>query len=158
MWVIRIAVNACGCICSHCCHLSLVVSTAPKCNLGPHDLPHGLSKEQTLHDWNDISVDRLFPYVEFVVGDETWQTPRLDTIDDSSGMLICTTTSSSVALVLGYGITVHRARGLTLQAVTFQLDGLFAPGQLYMFTQLCTLSRVHDYKYLKLSGEARLGM
>ena len=45
-----------------------------------------------------------------------------------------------VPLVLGYGLTVHRAQGLTLDAVAFQLNGLFAAGQ-----RFTVLSRVRDY-------------
>ena len=58
-----------------------------------------------------------------------------------------------VPLVLGDGLIVHRAQGLTLDAVMFQMDGLFAPWQSYT-----ALSRVQDFSRLEVQGTPTLGM
>lgn len=119
-----------------------------------YELPYGMTLEQALQDWSSVSQDRCFPYVVFQTCNGPQQklvTPKMDTVDDSQGTVLCQ--RHQVPLVLGYGLTVHRAQGLTLDAVTFQIDGLFAPGQLYT-----ALSRVRDVSNLKIQGTPKLGM
>ena len=110
--------------------------------LTKYELPYGMTSEEAMHDWSSVSDNRCFPYVVFDTCNGPQQklvTPKMDTVDDSQGTTLYQ--RHQVPLVLGYELTVHRAQGLTLDAVTFQLDGLFAPGQLYT-----ALSRVRDYR------------
>jgi hypothetical protein len=55
--------------------------------------------------------------------------PAVMTIEDNTGTVICS--RMQVPFLLAYALTVHRAQGMTLDAVTFHVDGLFAKGQLY---------------------------
>ena len=51
------------------------------------------------------------------------------TIDDNVGTVVCSRLQAP--LLLAYALTVHRAQGMTLDAMTLHTDGLFAKGQLY---------------------------
>ena len=122
--------------------------------LSQHELPWGMSKQQALLDWDAIALDRRFPHYEFVVNGRKKQvlvTPIVDSVDDAMRVVRCT--RHQLPLVLGYGLTVHRAQGLTLDAVTFDVRGLFACGQLYT-----AMSRVRGYQFLKLLGGVKEGM
>ena len=66
-------------------------------------------------------------------------------IEDNLGRVICS--RMQLPLILSYSLTVHRAQGMTLDAVAFNMQGLFAEGQLYT-----ALSRVRNFEKLRLMG------
>ena len=72
---------------------------------------------------------------------------RID-LQDNMGKVVCSRTQ--LPLILAYALTVHRAQGMTLESVLFDLNGLFAEGQLYT-----ALSRVGDFTKFFIQGSLR---
>lgn len=76
--------------------------------MSKYEVPFGLSPQQTLQDWTDISTDRRFPYVEFDVAGHklcVLVCPQVDIVDDNQGTVLCS--RHQLPLMLGYGMTVH---------------------------------------------------
>lgn len=116
--------------------------------LEKHDLPWGINKEDVIGDYPDVNASRRWPIVEFhPLGKETDVTmtvlPALCTVEDHEGNIICS--GVQLPLVLAYALTVHRAQGLTLDAVVLNSRRLWAYGQLYT-----ALSRVRDYCHVRV--------
>ena len=64
--------------------------------------------------------------------------PEVTSVEDNYGTVICSLVQ--VRLILSYGVTIHRAQGLTLDCMNCNVDGLFARGQL-----LVGLSRARGF-------------
>lgn len=114
--------------------------------LSPYDMGYGVNQAMAKEDWGCVHPQRLWPIVEFVVnGRPTVRTvfPVLMTSEDNLGTVICS--RMQLPLILSYSLTVHRAQGMTLDAVAFNMEGLFAEGQLYT-----ALSRVRKFDKLRL--------
>lgn len=118
--------------------------------LSSHDMAFGMDKRLASQDWACVHPERLWPKVEFNVNGRKILKivlPGLMSLEDNLGRLICSRVQ--LQLILSYSLTVHRAQGMTLDAVIFSLQGLFAEGQLYT-----ALSRVRDFEKLRLTGTA----
>ena len=116
--------------------------------LSSYDMGYGMDQTMAKEDWGCVQLERLWPLVEFNVnGRQIMRTvfPALMSIEDNLGTLICS--RMQLPLILSYSLTVHRAQGMTLDAVAFNMQGLFAEGQLYT-----ALSRVCNFEKLRLMG------
>lgn len=83
-----------------------------------------------------------------IVGREDWESKEYNTVEEDTGLIdpetkkpiknkkiveTVTGTFIQFPLQLGYGMTIHKAQGKTLDKVSIDLDrGAFAPGQLYV--------------------------
>lgn len=118
------------------------------------DLRRNKSKEQVLQDWKAVNPAMLWPRVKFRTGGACHSLvvkPVTVTLEDNVGRLICSRVQ--VPLLLGYALTIHRSQGMTLKKVMLDMTELFAEGQLYT-----ALSRVRDFKCLRLKGELKTGL
>ena len=116
--------------------------------LSVHDMGYGMDPTKAKVYWGRVHPERLWPLVEFNVNGKQilkMVSPALMNIEDNLGRLICS--RMQLPLILSYSLTVHRAQGMTLDAVAFNMGGLFAEGQLYT-----ALSRVRDFDKLRLMG------
>ena len=113
-----------------------------------HEIAYGMDQTMVKEDWGCVHPERVWPLVEFNVSGKKVAKivfPAMMSILDNLGTVICSRVQ--LPLILSYSLTVHRAQGMTLDAVVFNLQGLFAEGQLYT-----ALSRVRNFEKLRLMG------
>ena len=114
-----------------------------------------LTAAQLEKDWGAVHGERRWPVVEFALKDGGRKmmtvAPRVFTVEDCEGTLLVSRVQ--IPLMLAYCMTVHRAQGLTLDKVVFQMDGIFAYGQLYT-----ALSRVRKMSDMRLVGTIKEGV
>ena len=109
---------------------------------------NGAERKVTLEDSRSVNAASQWPIFRFELNGQFHIEPILPVkfiVQDSDGDIICSRTQ--VPLILAYALTVHRAQGMTLDAVLFVIDGLFVEGQLYT-----ALSRVRDFSRLAIEG------
>ena len=119
--------------------------------LTDRDMGPGMDKAEADRDWPLVQPDRLWPLVEFIVNGRKMCKPVFPAkmnIEDNMGTVICS--RMQLPLILSYALTVHRAQGMTLDCVVFDLQGLFAEGQLYT-----ALSRVRNFDKLRVIGSVK---
>lgn len=119
--------------------------------LTDRDMGYDMDKDQADRDWPLVQSERLWPVVEFIVNGRKICHPVVPAkmnIEDNMGTLICS--RMQLPLILSYALTVHRAQGMTLDSVVFNLQGLFAEGQLYT-----ALSRVRNFDRLRVIGSVK---
>ena len=100
--------------------------------LTSRDMGFGMDQRLAAEDWDCVHPKRLWPKVEWNVNGKKMLKvvlPGLMNLEDNLGRLICSRVQ--LPLILSYSLTVHRAQGMTLDAVCFSLQGLFTEGQLY---------------------------
>ena len=122
---------------------------SPMQSLDPRQREYHVDELQQRQDWPDVSANQKWPIVRFTIQGKAVikvVTPMELAIQDNHGKVICSRVQ--LPLILSYALTVHRAQGMTLDAVVFDLNGLFAVGQLYT-----ALSRVRDFSKLYLVGK-----
>jgi len=96
------------------------------------ELPWGTRKESLKQDWLHVDKDRQWPYVQFHVGKEKFEkcvVPVWHVVDDDQGTALCS--RLQLPLLLAYGLTVHRAQGMSIERCIFHVTGVFAYGQAY---------------------------
>ena len=123
------------------------------CLLSSHNMGCGTCAQTVREDWGCVHPDRSWPQVEFNVHGKLFMRtvhPEVMNLEDNLGTVICSRVQ--LLLILAYSLTVHRAQAMTLDAVSFNLAGLFAEGQLYT-----ALSRVRDFDKLRVTGKLMSG-
>ena len=117
-------------------------------NLDKAELGHNVTAQQAKCDWPHVNAAGVYPVVRFCLnGAETAPvvTPRKIELQDNIGNCICS--RLQLPLILAYAVTVHRAQGLTLDSVLFDISSVWCEGQLYT-----ALSRVRDFSKLFIKG------
>ena len=88
--------------------------------LSPYDMAYGMDQTLVKEDWDSVHPQRLWPKVEFTVNCGKMMkvvVPGFLSLEDNLGRLICSRVQ--LPLILSYSLTVHRAQGMTLDAVVF---------------------------------------
>lgn len=117
---------------------------------------YGITPAMAAEDWPRITSRGQWPVVEWIDSTKPVDAPdRIMsmlpvypyrcTLEDGSGEEICS--RMQLPLLLAYGLTVHRAQGMTLDSVVFDTEKIWCFGQLYT-----ALSRVRDFSRLRLLG------
>ena len=116
--------------------------------LSSQEMGYGMDQTMVKEDWGCVHPERVWPLVDFnVSGKKAAKIVFLAMMSIEDNLETVIRSGVQPPLTLSYSLTVHRAPGMPLDAVVFNLQGLFAGGQLYT-----ALSWVRNFEKVRLMG------